>query len=122
MKINPNDRVRFIRTNRFSMYPLGKLHEPTISWLKLFCDITHLTGVSIAEIKSNSRKTNIRFARQLFHYLSYHYISNNLSQIARITNIKSHSTIIHSIRIINNIIDTQKPKDQFEIINNYNPK
>ena len=59
--------------------------------------------VTKKELLSNTRKREITDCKALLYKLTYDYFTNNVSEIARLCNKKSHATIINGIRQVNGI-------------------
>ena len=65
-------------------------------------------GLSIEEFRSNTRKRNIVQARQLAMYLSKKYTQSSLIAIGQQCGNKDHATVLHSIKTIANMLETDK--------------
>jgi len=70
--------------------------------------ITNKTGVPWANMVTKTRKREIVFSRQLFHYFSRKYTNASLSAIGAHGGGKDHSTVLHSCRVVENLIETDK--------------
>ena len=59
---------------------------------------------------SKSRKREIITKRQVFHFLAKKLTKHNLSEIGRyyVDNVFDHSTVIHSVKTVQNLFDTDK--------------
>jgi len=64
-------------------------------------------GVSIEEIKGTSRKREIVKARQIAMYLAKEHTDETLERIGLEVANKDHSTVIHSINVVNNSISCE---------------
>ena len=76
------------------------------------------TGVPWQDILTRERKRKVTEARQLFHYFVRKYTSMSLSSIGMYGGGRDHSTVLHSLRTINSLIDTDKSKR--ELVNKIN--
>lgn len=64
--------------------------------------------VEIALLKENTRKREIVNARQISMYLAKKYTKNSLKEIGKHFGNKDHSTVIHSIQVVDNLIEVDK--------------
>jgi chromosomal replication initiation ATPase DnaA len=62
-------------------------------------------NVPVFEIRSKTREWRVLSARYSAISISYQYTNNTLSELARYFRLKSHATIINSIREFDNVID-----------------
>lgn len=70
-------------------------------------------NMEIDQLHAKSRKRPIVIARQLSMYLAKNYTEETLKDIGRNFGNRDHSTVIHSLKTIQDMIDTQpKFKDQ----------
>jgi chromosomal replication initiation ATPase DnaA len=60
------------------------------------------------ELQHKTRKREILIGRQLCHYLSKRYTKTSLTLIGKRFGNKDHSTVLHSNRIISDLIETDK--------------
>ena len=67
-------------------------------------------GITPDEVKIKTRKAEIVFARQLIMYFSMKFKVGTQGFIGNLTGGKDHATVIHSIKTINNYIETDKKK------------
>lgn len=65
--------------------------------------ICELYGITKEELLGKCRKQNITFGRHVFCYLAYKYLSYSLSGIGKYLGCRDHTTILNSIRIVNNM-------------------
>lgn len=73
-------------------------------------------GVHVVEIKGKKRNREIVMARQLSQYIVKEHASFlTLSYVGMRVAGKDHATVLHSIKVINNIIET-KDKEYFPIV------
>ena len=69
---------------------------------------------------SSSRKQEIVYMRQLTIYLANRHTEDSHVQIGKMIGGRNHSTVIHSIKQVNNLIDTEpKTKTDIESIEKY---
>jgi chromosomal replication initiation ATPase DnaA len=68
------------------------------------------------QIKMRSRLNIVCKPRQIAIYLVYHFTNLSLKQIAEIFNFKQHCNTIHSINVVNNLIQS-KDKEYYHKIN-----
>ena len=69
--------------------------------------VCEFLGVTIDEVKSENTKEKIRTARQLCCYFVKEKTELKLKEIGAVLN-RSHVTILHSIRVVNNLKETDK--------------
>ena len=65
-------------------------------------------NVKPSEMKSKSRSKNIVEARRIVIYLAKNLTPNSMAQIAQFFNMKDHSAVSHSIKKINELIETNE--------------
>ena len=53
-----------------------------------------------------SRRREIVHARQIVHYFAHRKTNNNLREIGFLVGRKDHSTVLHSIKVVNNLYET----------------
>lgn len=68
--------------------------------------VAEIFSISTQEIKSDSRLKNIKTARQVAMFVMSKKSSKTLSEISQIFGKKSHATVIHSIKYIQDSIST----------------
>ena len=71
--------------------------------LKLVSEYFH---VLIEELKSKTRKREIVIARQVAMYFSKEFSTHSLKSIGNFFGGRDHSTVIHAVQSVNNMIDT----------------
>lgn len=71
---------------------------------KIFKILDELSGISKKQIKGKSRDMHIVFSRQLFHWI---FINNGIGNLvdAGIQTKNKHSTVLNSVKVINNTIN-----------------
>ena len=75
--------------------------------------------VSLIYLDKNSRQHDIVFPRQIAHYFCREYKTGKLSKIGFVIGRKDHATVIHSHKVICDMIDTKylyEGKFVYEII------
>jgi chromosomal replication initiator protein len=72
---------------------------------KTVCDFV---GINSEAIKQNTRKCEVRSARQIAMYLAKKYTKNSLKEIGKHFGGKDHSTVIHSIKVVENQLEVDK--------------
>lgn len=63
-------------------------------------------GIEISDILGSSQFGDIVQARQICHYLMRLFSNSNLTKIGTLIGNKDHSTVLHSISVIENMIET----------------
>jgi len=69
--------------------------------------ITEHYSVALEGLKSKSRKKEIVIARQVAMYLAKQYTHHSLKSIGYYCGGRDHSTVIHAIQAVNDMLDTQ---------------
>jgi hypothetical protein len=59
-------------------------------------------GMTIDDIRLKTRSTLVRETRQICHFLMEKWALASLEKIAHYTNLKNHSIILHSCKVIHN--------------------
>jgi len=67
-------------------------------------------GIKPEEMKEETRKEEVVYVRQLIMYFCRKYNIGSLRAIGEMTAGKDHATVSHSVKTINNYIDTDKVK------------
>jgi chromosomal replication initiator protein len=79
--------------------------------------VTQHFNVSLESIKSKTRKKEIVIARQVAMYLAKQYTNHSLKSIGQYCGGRDHSTVIHAIQAINDMLHTEHQfKASFEEI------
>ena len=65
-------------------------------------------GVTEAEMMLKTRKVEFCRPRQVCMYFYKNYTKYSLSKIALLIGEKDHATVLHSCKVVNNLIDTEK--------------
>ena len=79
--------------------------------LKMLDYVSMDTGISISSMQGKNRKREIVFARQIYCWLVNKYIKKgdtpSFATVGSLIN-KDHATVIHAIKTVNNLIETNK--------------
>jgi chromosomal replication initiator protein len=70
--------------------------------------VTEHFNVSLESIKSKTRKKEIVIARQVAMYLAKQYTKHSLKSIGEFCGGRDHSTVIHAIQAVNDMLDTEQ--------------
>ncbi len=82
-----------------------KIINEDLKIINIVCDILEIDK---EKLNINTRKREIVIARQIIHWTQYYYTYKSLSSIGNQVGNKNHATVLHSIRTINDLIDTDK--------------
>jgi len=87
-------------------YVKSTAKEISIEYIqKVVCDYFE---ISIDKINANTRKREIVQARQFCMYFAKKYTKMPLSTIGKFCGDKDHATVLHSCRVIENLLETDK--------------
>ena len=64
-------------------------------------------GISLENLKSKSRKRELVTARQIAMYFAKKYTNHSLKSIGYYFGGRDHSTVIHALQTVNNMLDTE---------------
>lgn len=125
MRINPNDRIKYLNKVKFdnisNINVLINEVKKSITFSELCNIVANVTDIKVNCILAKNKKTNIVKPRQICHYMAYLFITKNKSQIGMYIGEKDHATVIHSIKCIKDIIETKYPLNTYiDIIKIYN--
>lgn len=67
--------------------------------------VSEYTGVDKSSILGRSRYREVMRARHLFVYLAVEHTGRSVSELGRFCN-KDHTTIIHSVKLVSDLIET----------------
>jgi chromosomal replication initiator protein len=81
--------------------------EVTIDYLQKA--VTAHYKITLEELKSKSRKREIVTARQVAMYLAKQYTNHSLKSIGQYFGGRDHSTVIHALQVVNDLLDTNPP-------------
>jgi chromosomal replication initiator protein len=70
--------------------------------------VCEFIGINADLLKQNTRKREVVNARQISMYLAKKYTKNSLKEIGRHFGNKDHSTVIHSIQVVDNLLEVDK--------------
>lgn len=70
--------------------------------------ITKETDTSIDDIISKTRKREVVQARQMYHHFMRKYTKLSLTRIGDMTGGREHATVLHSLKTVNNLVETDK--------------
>jgi chromosomal replication initiator protein len=70
--------------------------------------VCEFVGINADLLKQNTRKREVVNARQISMYLAKKYTKNSLKEIGRHFGNKDHSTVIHSIQVVDNLLEVDK--------------
>ncbi len=65
--------------------------------------------IPLEQLKSKSRKREIVTARQVAMYLAKKHTNHSLKSIGHYFGGRDHSTVIHALQVVNNLLDTDQP-------------
>ena len=86
-------------------YQQPKVTNDNLIIIKIKEVVAEVTGVVFEQINQKTRKREVIYARQLFHFLCRKFTTNSLKAIGQLTTTNyDHSTIINSIASIVDII------------------
>ena len=68
--------------------------------------VSKFFSISIEEMKDKARRKEIVIARQVAMYFSKDYTNNSLKSIGFHFGGRDHSTVIHAVQSVNDMIDT----------------
>lgn len=74
---------------------------------KIFVQVINFFNQKEEDVKQKTRKRKISFTRQLFFYISKQKTKFSHANIGNYLG-KDHSTVTHSLRTVNNLIDSDK--------------
>lgn len=74
-------------------------------------------NINIEQLHTKTRERIIVQARQITHYFAYKMTNKDLREIGKTIGKKNHATVIHSRKVVNNLMETDKEiKAQIEEI------
>lgn len=93
-------------------FPLTGVKKHKIKFLEILSIIRHCiyrkTNIPWSDVIRKTREREIVFSRQMFHYFAKKYTKLSLSSIGAHGGNKDHATVLHSNRVVNNLIDTEQ--------------
>jgi chromosomal replication initiator protein len=93
---------------RFRIKSIVENSEKTISIDKINDVVTEFFNVKLADLKGKSRLRDLVLPRQIAMYLAKSYTSMSLKNIGYHFGGRDHSTVIHAIQTINDLVDIDK--------------
>lgn len=72
-------------------------------------ELFNLCGVTSEQVKSSVKTNTIVMARHIFCYFNVLFRKKQKTETARFLN-KDHATVIHSLKLVQNMIDTDDPE------------
>jgi len=85
------------------------LKAPTVQ--KIQKQVANFYNIKISDLTSKSRSRNIARPRQIAMYLSKEYTSESFPKIGREFGGKNHATVIHSVKLVKNLM-----KEDYKIL------
>ena len=87
--------------------------QKTIALSNQLIDVVRNSVIEVTEIPWGyimvlTRKGEVVQARQMTHYFLRKYTKLSLSVIGKIAGNKDHATVMHSIKVVNNLMSTEK--------------
>ena len=87
-------------------FVVNTIREINIEYIqKVVCDYFN---ISLDTLTSKTRKREIVQARQLVMYFAKEYTKSSLALIGTYCGNKDHATVLHAVRTINNLLETDK--------------
>jgi len=74
-----------------------------------------LTLFNLDQLRQKNRKAFVAIQRHLFCYLMYKYCGYSSCNVGRLIN-RNHATVLNSIKVINDILETKQPKGYYNYI------
>ena len=99
----------------FDLSQARKILENIISNLEKEVDIDRIQqsvsryfSISVDDLKDKTRRKEVATARQVAMYFAKEYTDYSLKQIGQYFGGRDHSTVIHAVQCVHNMIDTDK--------------
>lgn len=99
----------------FDLSQARKILENIISNLEKEVDIDRIQesvsryfSISVNDLKDKTRRKEVATARQVAMYFAKEYTDYSLKQIGQYFGGRDHSTVIHAVQSVHNLIDTDK--------------
>lgn len=96
-------------TKLWLMPPLHKdnlFHSDDLKADEIIRIVSESEGIHIDDIKRKSRKREVLIPRQLCQYFIKQYTKYSLREVGEVTGGYDHATILHSIKVIENLCET----------------
>lgn len=74
-----------------------------------------LSLFNLDQLRQRNKKAFVAIQRQLFCYLMYKYCGYSSCNVGRLIH-RDHATVLHSINVINDILETKQPKSYYNYI------
>ena len=74
-------------------------------------EVTSYYGVPFTKMVEKCRRRKVLEPRQMFHFLAYKYSKMSTAEIGALTNL-DHATVLHSMKVTRNLIDTEPAKEE----------
>ena len=75
---------------------------------KIQKSVSSYFSISVADLKDKTRRKEVATARQVAMYFAKEYTDYSLKQIGQYFGGRDHSTVIHAVQCVHNLIDTDK--------------
>lgn len=75
---------------------------------KIQRSVSSYFAISVDDLKDKTRKKEVATARQVAMYFAKEYTDYSLKQIGQYFGGRDHSTVIHAVQCVHNLIDTDK--------------
>ena len=75
---------------------------------KIQKSVSNYFSISIHDLKDKTRRKEVATARQVAMYFAKEYTDYSLKQIGQYFGGRDHSTVIHAVQCVHNLIDTDK--------------
>lgn len=113
-----NKPITILDLNKLFNLKLSSKAKSTkkVSYLEIIKAVSSELEVSIRDIKSTKRSKDVSFARHICMYLIKEILNLNLQKIASILGRKDHTTIIHGIKKIKVILESDPNSESSQII------
>ncbi|MCQ2286555.1 MAG: chromosomal replication initiator protein DnaA [Bacteroidales bacterium] len=104
--LNRREITEDLAKEMIDKYVKSTAKEISIEYIqKVVCDYF---GIAVDKINANTRKREIVQARQFCMFFAKKYTKLPLSTIGKYCGDKDHATVLHSCRVIENLLDTDK--------------
>jgi chromosomal replication initiator protein len=97
-----------IEMARFRIKSIVDENEKVISIERIIEVVTDFFKIKLSEIKGKTRLREVVMPRQIAMYLAKHYTALSLKNIGYHFGGRDHSTVIHAIQTVNDLIDIDK--------------
>jgi chromosomal replication initiator protein len=80
---------------------------------KIINTVSHITKISISDMTSSCRKKELLFARYYAIYYLRKHTDMTLKELGLVMGNRDHATIINSLKIVNNLMETKQIDEVF---------